>query len=86
MKKMISLFLVLFGLTACGSTYETINTDKALELMEKGAVVIDVRTAEEFAGGHIKGAINIPVDEINNILSNINKIISKIIYKNVFSI
>ncbi|MGE3808539.1 MAG: rhodanese-like domain-containing protein, partial [Gemmataceae bacterium] len=24
--------------------------------------VIDVRTAEEFAGGHIPGAVNIPVD------------------------
>jgi phage shock protein E len=27
--------------------------------------VIDVRTAEEFAQGHIKGAINIPVTEID---------------------
>lgn len=28
------------------------------------AVVIDVRTPQEFAAGHINGAINIPVDQI----------------------
>lgn len=29
-------------------------------LIKGGALVVDVRTAEEFAGGHIAGAINIP--------------------------
>ncbi|MCF7817611.1 MAG: rhodanese-like domain-containing protein [Kiritimatiellales bacterium] len=29
-------------------------------LIKDGALVVDVRTAEEFAGGHIAGAINIP--------------------------
>lgn len=29
-----------------------------------GAKVIDVRTPLEFAGGHIAGAVNIPVDKI----------------------
>ena len=67
MKKIISLILVCLGLTACSSAYETIDTNKALELIEKGAIVIDVRSNEEFNGGHIKGAINIPVDEIETI-------------------
>ena len=30
----------------------------------KSNVVIDVRTPEEFAGGHVEGAINIPYDTI----------------------
>lgn len=67
MKKIISLLLVCLGLTACSSNYETIDTNRALELIDDGAIVIDVRTNEEYNGGHIKGAINIPVDEIENI-------------------
>lgn len=33
-------------------------------LVQSGAMVIDVRTADEFSGGAIKGAVNIPYDEI----------------------
>lgn len=32
----------------------------------KGAVVIDVRTPEEFSGGHVKGARNIPLQQIGS--------------------
>ena len=31
----------------------------------KSKVVIDVRTPQEFAAGHVKGAINIPYDQIS---------------------
>ncbi|MBN2686460.1 MAG: rhodanese-like domain-containing protein [Pontiellaceae bacterium] len=33
-------------------------------LVRDGALIIDVRTAGEFASGHIEGAINIPYDVI----------------------
>ncbi len=32
---------------------------------EKKATIIDVRTPEEFAGQHVPGAINIPLDQIS---------------------
>ena len=41
------------------------------ELMQQGAVIIDVRTKGEFQSGHIKGSINIP---LNTIGANLNKI------------
>jgi rhodanese-related sulfurtransferase len=41
------------------------------ELIKQGAIILDVRSKEEFAGGHIKNAINIPVDELNNNLSKL---------------
>ena len=34
------------------------------EFKDKRAIVIDVRSQGEFAGGHIKGAKNIPLNEI----------------------
>ncbi|MBE2271938.1 MAG: rhodanese-like domain-containing protein [Anaerolinea sp.] len=34
-------------------------------------LLIDVRTREEFASGHIAGAVNIPVEEIGSRLSEI---------------
>lgn len=67
MKKIISLIIICLLLTACDNKYETIDTNKALELIDSGAIVIDVRTKEEYDGGHIKGSINIPVDEIDKI-------------------
>jgi len=36
------------------------------DLVKKGAVIVDVRTKGEYAGGHIRGSVNIPVDQLNN--------------------
>ncbi|RVU27024.1 rhodanese-like domain-containing protein [Sandaracinomonas limnophila] len=43
------------------------------ELMKNGAQIIDVRTPSEFAGGHLKGAINLPLQTLGNNLSKIKK-------------
>ena len=42
-------------------------------LKDQGAVIIDVRTVSEFQSGHIKGAINIPVDSIRSKINDIKK-------------
>lgn len=42
-------------------------------LQQNGAVIIDVRTPGEFSGGHIKDAINIPVDRISSKINDIKK-------------
>ncbi len=34
------------------------------DVLAQGAVIVDVRSAGEFAGGHAKGAVNIPLDQI----------------------
>ena len=67
MKKIISLFVCLFLLTACGNNFKTIDSNAAMELINNDAIVIDVRTLDEFNTGHIEGAINIPVDTISSI-------------------
>ena len=35
-------------------------------LVKEGALIVDVRTPGEFKSGHIKGSINIPLDEIRS--------------------
>lgn len=43
------------------------------ELIKSGAKIIDVRTKGEYAGGHIKGSINIPLDSLSKNLSKFKK-------------
>lgn len=45
--------------------YEKINQDKAKEMMDNSnPIIIDVRTPDEYRGGKIPKAINIPVNMI----------------------
>jgi rhodanese-related sulfurtransferase len=43
------------------------------ELLNKGATILDVRSKAEFAGGHAKGAINIPLDQLPSQLGSFKK-------------
>ena len=69
---MLLISLSLFGMNACSgengkaSTYEQITAEQAKTIMdtEKDYVIIDARTEEEFAEGHIENAILIPEYEI----------------------
>ena len=71
---MLLISLSLFGLTACSGenekapAYEQITAEQAKTIMdtEKDYVIIDARTEEEFAAGHIENAILIPEYEIKD--------------------
>ncbi len=43
------------------------------ELVKAGAEIIDVRSKGEYAGGHIKGSKNIPVDSLASHISKLKK-------------
>lgn len=59
---MINILKKIFGLGP--------STDYA-DLVKKGAIILDVRSKGEFAGGHIKGSVNISVDTLRNNLSKL---------------
>ena len=74
---LLLLLLILFVLTGCAqkldgddmvgkTTYIQIDQEKAKEMMKvnDGHVVVDVRRADEYASGHIPGAILIPNESI----------------------
>ena len=74
MKKIFSLIIICLLITACGDKlYETIDTNKALELIDNGSVIVDVREKEEYDSGHITNAINIPLSDIDSIDIDKNK-------------
>lgn len=45
-------------------TFETISLEQAKELINNGAVLVDVRSKEEYDKGHLDKSINIPHTEI----------------------
>jgi len=53
---------------------EPVPATELLERARKGLVtVLDVRPAEEYAAGHVPGAINVPVDRLESFLSRLPK-------------
>ena len=62
------------------ATITDIDWNKALEMSKAGAVLIDVRTPAEVAEGMVPGAINIPLQEIEQRLSEFPKDKDLLIY------
>lgn len=50
------------------------NNDSIINALSDKPFLVDVRTAQEFNAGHVKGSVNIPVNVIS---SNINKFHNK---------
>ena len=71
-KRLLPLILSLMLLSSCGTSgssslgYRQISMDKAVKMMkdEKNYIILDVRRPDEYAEGHIPGAINVPNEEI----------------------
>ena len=48
-----------------GEPYTRISAEEADEMVKAGdAVIVDVRRDDEYHGGHVKGALWIPVDDV----------------------
>lgn len=70
-KNAIALFLLLsLFVTGCASpgtaAYRRVSMQEAVDMMadEAGYIILDVRTAQEFASGHIPGAMLLPNEDI----------------------
>ena len=63
MKKNLIILCLSFLLGGCTSTTEQPDIQKLID--EGEYVIVDVRTKEEYEESHIKEAINIPYDEID---------------------
>ena len=55
-----------------GEPYYRISVDEAAQMYGRDdVVVVDVRRPDEYAEGHVDGAVNVPVDEVEARLSEI---------------
>jgi rhodanese-related sulfurtransferase len=50
-----------------------VSRDEVEELLKDKAILLDVRPRQEFEAGHLRGAINIPVDELRGRLSDLSR-------------
>lgn len=48
-----------------------VSRDEIKELLKGKAILLDVRPRQEFEAGHLRGAINIPIDELQDRLSEL---------------
>jgi len=62
--KTILLVAVVIAVVFLVKRAGQISAKDAAEYLKQGALVIDVRTLDEFNSGHLTNAINIPFDEI----------------------
>ena len=70
MRRLLALIAILLGTTALlagcsssGGSVQNVSSDQFLTTAaEPGTVVVDVRTAGEYAAGHVDGAINVDVE------------------------
>jgi len=71
---MISFFLVVFTeLRRKASGLINVEATDAVKLINNDALVIDIRSADAFAGGHIVNAKNIPSDELDGRLAQLEQ-------------
>ena len=71
-KRLLPFILSLTLLSSCGAPggsslgYRQISMNEAVKMMkdEKNYIILDARRPDEFAEGHIPGAINVPNEEI----------------------
>lgn len=79
MKKVIILMCALTFLTSCGEekednkeleSFSKISCSEMQELVDDGAVLIDVRTEDEFLEGHLDDALNLDNNTIAETISD----------------
>ena len=71
-KRFLPIILSAMLLSSCGtpgsssSDYRRISMNEAMQIIknESGYIILDVRRPDEFAEGHIPGAINVPNEDI----------------------
>eukprot|EP01041_Mallomonas_annulata_P015675 gene15675-33119_t len=66
--------MLLWPMASAGARAGSLNTTQAVQLMNRDkAVVVDVSETEEFAAGHVNGAKNVPLSQLEERLPTVVK-------------
>ena len=75
---LISFFILVFSeLRRKAGGLVNVETGEAVRLINNDGIVIDIRSSDAFARGHIVNAKNIPSDEMDGKISQIDKFKAK---------
>lgn len=81
MNKSIPLILTFCGaLLASPFSLASERAEQGWALIEKGAMVVDVRTPEEFAEGHLENAVNFPLSSLGQYVHDLDKDAPLVLY------
>ena len=56
--------MISYGQLLTGSSGSADLHAEAWKKINNGALLVDVRTPDEFAEGHLRGAVNVPYEEV----------------------
>ncbi|GAM70171.1 phage shock protein E [Vibrio sp. JCM 19236] len=79
MKKWLSTALLTASITAVPAL-ATERADIGWQWIEQGALLVDVRTVQEFDAGHLDSALNFPLSELDRHFANIDKDTQIVLY------
>ena len=81
LSKLILVVIVVLVATVLYMRFSAVRVSgsEARELVKKGATLLDVRSPGEFAGGHIDGAVSIPVQELGSRVNELGEKTSQVV-------
>ena len=73
LSKLILIVLVIIAAAVLYFRFSAVRISggEARKLVAEGAMLLDVRSAEEFSGGHIDGAVSIPIQQLSGRLGEL---------------
>ncbi|WP_260258611.1 rhodanese-like domain-containing protein [Vibrio intestinalis] len=72
LNKLLAAAIINFALIST-VIQATPRADQGWQLIEQGALLVDVRTPQEFQQGHLKKALNYPLSDLDKHFANIDK-------------
>ena len=81
MKKLLPMVFTCLSLAFTEpSVFASERAEQGWQWIEQGAMIVDVRTPQEFADGHLDKAVNFPLSELDKHFANVDKDTQIVLY------
>ncbi|MEL7287816.1 MAG: rhodanese-like domain-containing protein, partial [Pseudomonadota bacterium] len=73
MKKLLPIVFACLSLAfTAPSVLASERAEQGWQWIEQGAMIVDVRTPQEFSDGHLDNAVNFPLSELDKHFANVD--------------